>query len=420
MTIRSSDFKKVSVIGLGYVGLPTAATIAMRGITVIGVDVSEHVVNTINNAEIHIVEPGLDIIVRSSVTSGHLRAVLTPQPSDAFVIAVPTPFRDGKKPDVSYIEAAVAAIAPVVKEGNLIVLESTSPVGTTHLVSKRLSEYRPDLKCPHEYGDDADLRVAHCPERILPGDVMREVVENDRVIGGISGACTRRAAEFYRIFCTGNLLMSDSRTAEMAKLSENAYRDVNIAFANELARICEKLDLDVWDLIKFANYHPRVNILQPGAGVGGHCIAVDPWFIVDAAPDEARLIRLSREINDSKPLEVARKIKLKAKKYVRPTIALMGLSYKPDIDDLRESPSLVILRSLMNEDNIEIIGVEPNIDPAGEKGFPVQLSTIDEAIDRADIIVFLVRHSEFSNIKFSELSGKEIIDVAGCLKNRTN
>lgn len=297
------NFDTISVIGLGYIGLPTAAVIASRQKKVIGVDVNEHAVDTINCGDIHIVEPELDIVVRAAVTEGYLKATTKPQPADAFLIAVPTPFfsdSEGKnhKADLSYIEAASKALAPVLKAGDLVVLESTSPVGATEKMAAWLADARPDLTFPQTHGESSDIRIAHCPERVLPGHVVRELVENDRVIGGMTPRCSEAAAALYKIFVEGECLVTTARTAEMAKLTENSFRDVNIAFANELSIICEKLGINVWELISLANRHPRVNILQPGAGVGGHCIAVDPWFIVDSCPEEARLIRTAREVND--------------------------------------------------------------------------------------------------------------------------
>jgi UDP-N-acetyl-D-mannosaminuronic acid dehydrogenase len=308
MMTPAHRFKRVSVIGLGYIGLPTAAVFASRGIEVIGVDVNEIAVQTINKGRIHIVEPDLDMVVHAAAREGRLRATLKPEAADAFLIAVPTPFRDGHEPDLSYIEAAARAIAPVLAKGNLVVLESTSPVGTTEQIAAWLAEERPDLSFPQEAGEAADVAVAYCPERVLPGHVLRELVENDRVIGGLTPRCSAEAVALYSTFVKGECVVTTARTAEMCKLTENAFRDVNIAFANELSIICDKLDISVWELIRLANRHPRVNILQPGPGVGGHCIAVDPWFIVNRNPDEARLIHAARQVNDSKPHWVVDKV----------------------------------------------------------------------------------------------------------------
>ncbi|NOR69115.1 MAG: UDP-N-acetyl-D-mannosamine dehydrogenase, partial [Methylomarinum sp.] len=360
-------FKKVSVVGLGYIGLPTAAVIASRGVEVVGIDVSQHAVDTINQGKIHIVEPDLDMLVQSAVTTGKLRATLDPEPADVFMIAVPTPFSDGFKPDVSYIEAAVKKIAPVLKNGDLVILESTSPVGTTEKISEWLSEIRDDLIFPHQNSEQADIYIAHCPERVLPGYVIQELVTNDRVIGGLTPQCADKAKALYQLFVKAECIVTDARTAEMAKLTENSFRDVNIAFANELSIVCDKLNINVWELICLANRHPRVNILKPGPGVGGHCIAVDPWFIVDSCPDEARLIRTAREVNDSKPEFVINKIRKVAEAFKQPKIALLGLAFKADIDDLRESPAVDIAEKVIQETIGDVLVVEPNIKSLPEK-----------------------------------------------------
>ena len=306
--MSQNKLKTICVVGLGYIGLPTSVVLASRGTTVIGVDVNQDVVTKINRGEIHIVEPDLDAVTARVVQNGLLRASTTPEPADAFVIAVPTPFHHGKA-DLTYVHAAAASIAPMLKTGDLVVLESTSPPGTTESMASQLAQLRPDLRFPKVGDDQCDVCVAYCPERVLPGRVLVELVDNDRVIGGMTPECSAKAEELYRIFCNGSLLRTNVRTAEMCKLTENSFRDVGIAFANELSVICEKLNINVWELIRLANHHPRVNILQPGPGVGGHCIAVDPWFIVEAAPDESRLIRTAREVNDGKPGYVLDKIK---------------------------------------------------------------------------------------------------------------
>ena len=329
--------KKICVVGLGYVGLPTASLLATKGYEVAGVDVVEAVVDKINSGQVHIVEPDLDVMVKSAVHSGNLKAYTEPQPADVFIIATPTPFKDDHQPDLSYVVAATKSIASIVKEGDLVILESTSPVGTTKRIHQILIEARPEL---------SHLHVCHCPERVLPGRILLELVENDRVLGGIDDASTRCAEEFYQKFVRGELLTTDSNTAELAKLVENTSRDVNIAFANELSVICHKLSVDVWELIELANRHPRVNILRPGPGVGGHCIAVDPWFIVSSAPEESQLVQTARKINDAKPGWVLERVAEKATRFKDPVIACLGLSYKPDIDDLRESPALSITRKL--------------------------------------------------------------------------
>lgn len=340
------DFETVSVVGLGYIGLPTAAAFAARRKRVIGVDVSQHAVDTINRGAIHIVEPELDMLVHAAVTQGYLRATITPEPADAFLIAVPTPFSDGYKPDLRFVEAASQAIAPVLKKGDLVVLESTSPVGTTEQMAAWMAQVRPDLTFPQQAGEQSDIRIAHCPERVLPGHVIRELVENDRVIGGMTPRCSELARELYQSFVRGDCILTDARTAEMCKLTENSFRDVNIAFANELSIICDKLDINVWELIRLANRHPRVSILQPGPGVGGHCIAVDPWFIVDSAPEQARLIRTARTVNDSKPGYVIDRVERAARRFKDPVIACLGLAFKANIDDLRESPAVEIADEL--------------------------------------------------------------------------
>lgn len=409
-------YKKISVVGLGYIGLPTSAILASRGVQVIGVDVSEKVVAILNAGDVHIVEPDLDVVVRGVVNAGTFRAVTRPEPADAFLIAVPTPFHDGHKPDISYVEAATRSIASVLQRGNLVVLESTSPVGTTEKMSHWLAEARPDLTFPHQVGDAADIQIAHCPERVLPGHVLRELIENDRIIGGLSSRCTERATELYRIFVEGKCLVTDARTAEMSKLTENSFRDVNIAFANELSLICDRLGIDVWELIELANHHPRVNILQPGPGVGGHCIAVDPWFIVDSAPEEARLIRVAREVNDGKPHYVLGKVRAAAERFKAPIIACLGLAFKADIDDLRESPALEIVKDLAATEKSGLLIVEPYIDelPPSLSGLDnIQLVAVEDALAKADIVVLLVNHQQFSNVDRSLLLDKVVIDTRG-------
>nr|WP_281256384.1 UDP-N-acetyl-D-mannosamine dehydrogenase [Arsukibacterium tuosuense] len=408
-------FNRVSVIGLGYIGLPTAAVIASRGVEVLGVDVSEHAVNTINQGKVHIVEPDLDMLVQAAVTTGKLKASLTPEPADAFMIAVPTPFKENKSPDLSYIKAALETIAPVLVKGNLIVLESTSPVGTTEQISRWLADMRPDLKLPHNEGEQADLFIAHCPERVLPGRVLQELVSNDRIIGGITPRCAERAIELYQLFVRGECLRTTARTAEMAKLTENAFRDVNIAFANELSVICDTLKINVWELIKLANRHPRVNILSPGPGVGGHCIAVDPWFIVDSAPEQAQIIRKAREINDNKPLYVVEKIRQAADQFKKPVIACLGLAFKADIDDLRESPALDIAKQLLSENIGEILLVEPNIKqlPAKLAKYNAELTTLNQALEKANILVVLVDHKQFKTLQPADVTTKVVIDTRG-------
>ncbi|WP_422134205.1 UDP-N-acetyl-D-mannosamine dehydrogenase [Endozoicomonas sp. ALD040] len=403
--MHDSTFKTVSVIGLGYIGLPTAAMFASRKMNVIGVDVNQLAVDTINDGKIHIVEPDLDMLVSAAVTAGYLRATITPEPADAFLVAVPTPFKEGYEPDLSYIESATKAIAPVLKKGDLVVLESTSPVGATEQMANWIAEARPDLLVPLNEKQSGDLFIAHCPERVLPGYVVKELVENDRVIGGINRASSEKAIELYRAFVMGECITTTARTAEMAKLTENASRDVGIAFANELSIICDELDINVWELIALANRHPRVNILQPGPGVGGHCIAVDPWFIVSKTPETAKLIRQARVVNENKPAWVIEKVKEKVdqfladhpgKKMVEVTIACFGLAFKPDIDDLRESPALQITRELVNSLSCKIVAVEPNVDSLNED---FELVNLDNAFVKADVYVLLVDHCQFKKFK---------------------
>jgi UDP-N-acetyl-D-mannosaminuronic acid dehydrogenase len=412
----------VAVIGLGYIGLPTAALIASKGIKVVGVDVNQHVVNTINEGKIHIVEPDLDILVRSSVESGNLRATTETEKADIFIVTVPTPFQGDHLPDLSYIKSAAKAITPVLEKGNLVILESTSPVGTTEKLMEWMSEGRPDLSFP-EFGVNSivDVSLAHCPERVLPGNVVRELVENDRIIGGMTAQCAEKAHKFYNIFIKADCLITDSKTAELSKLVENSFRDVNIAFANELSLICDKLNLNVWELIKLANHHPRVNILQPGPGVGGHCIAVDPWFIVDSAPDESKLIKLARLVNDGKPYFVIKKINQAVSKISKIvsdlSIASLGLSFKPDIDDLRESPALEIAKHVSGMGFKKHYIVEPNINDLPVEFNPqfTELVELDKALASSDILLLLVDHEPFKEISLSLLSGKQVIDTRGTL-----
>lgn len=416
-------FETLSVIGLGYIGLPTAATFASRGIKVIGVDVNQKAVDTINSGGIHIIEPDLDIVVQSVVQTGNLRATTTPEPADAFIVAVPTPFKEDKQPDLRYIEAASKAIAPVLKKGNLVILESTSPVGATEQMAAWLAEARPDLTFPQQAGEVADICVAHCPERVLPGKVLVELVNNDRVIGGMTPRCSQAAVSLYKLFVQGECVVTSARTAEMCKLTENSFRDVNIAFANELSMICDKLDINVWELIKLANRHPRVNILQPGPGVGGHCIAVDPWFIVASAPDEAKLISTARHVNDHKPEWVIAKVKAAIFDYLQAnpaktvkdvTVACFGLAFKADIDDLRESPAVEIAKHIHAFHPGEVLLVEPNIDrlPA-IFSHKFKLVATHDAVDDAKVIVLLVDHREFKDIDLTKIKNKVVIDTRG-------
>lgn len=410
---------KISVIGLGYIGLPTAAILAVRGHQVSGMDVSEQIIQTLKDGRIHIVEPELDVVVSAAIKSGAMTVATQVKPADAFIVAVPTPLSEGKSPELSYLRSAAKAIAPHLRSGNLVIVESTIPVGTTEDFSRWLADLRPDLRFPHDYKDRADVRVAHCPERVLPGRVLTELVENDRVVGGISQACTAAAITLYKTFVQGECLATTATTAEMAKLSENAFRDVNIAFANELSILAEERGVDVWELIRLANHHPRVNILQPGPGVGGHCIAVDPWFLVDSSPENARLIRQARLVNDAKPYHVIRKAKNAVCGVANPVLACLGLSFKADIDDLRESPAVLVCQRLATDSDVrmQIKVVEPHIHelPATLRGLSnVTLCECDEAVRAADLVLLLVNHSAFSNVPSTlSLDGKIVIDTRG-------
>ncbi len=423
------SFETLSVIGLGYIGLPTAAMFAAYGKNVIGVDVNQETVDIINRGEIHIVEPELDAIVYKAVSEGKLRAVIKPEVADAFLIAVPTPFLpitnkgDIPQPDLKYIKAATKAIAQVLKKGDLVILESTSPVGATEQMASWLAEARTDLTFPKTHGEDSDIRIAHCPERVLPGHVVRELVENDRVIGGLTAKCSEQSVDLYKTFVKGDCVVTNARTAEMAKLTENSCRDVQIAFANELSIICDELDINVWELISLANRHPRINILQPGPGVGGHCIAVDPWFIVSKTPEHAQIIHMARKVNDAKPQWVVDKVKLAIGEYLilnpdktakNVTIACLGLAFKANIDDLRESPALNITQSISKIHAGSLLVVEPNI-----KQLPpllvgkTELVSIDRAIKVSNIIVILVDHNEFKGLKID--AEIKTIDTKGIL-----
>lgn len=425
----------ICVLGLGYIGLPTASIFATKGKRVLGVDVVPAVVDTINHGKIHIEEPDLDVLVRAAVQSGNLRAAGTPQPAGAFIIAVPTPFNtagDGRKtPDLSYVEAAARSLAPVVAAGNLVILESTSPVGTTERVRDWLADELRRAGSPLDA--TRDLLFAHCPERILPGQMLRELVSNDRIAGGLTPPAAERARQLYATFCTAEIFATDARTAELAKLTENAFRDVNIAFANELSLVCERTGVDVWELIALANRHPRVKILQPGPGVGGHCIAVDPWFIVDAAPEQARLIRTAREVNDAKPHHVIAQVLEAAGKITggagnatggagkKVTVAALGLAFKANVDDLRESPAVEIVNELAKhtaaggEKPLQLLAVEPHIRalPAKLAAGGVELAALENALARADIVLLLVDHAAFRAVQPAALAGKTLIDTRG-------
>lgn len=422
-----ATFNTISVIGLGYIGLPTAAAFAQHGVKVIGVDVNQHAVDTINQGKIHIVEPELDVAVHQCVNNGSLKATLVPEAAEAFLIAVPTPFKgEDYEPDLGYIEAASKAIAPVLQKGNLVILESTSPVGATEQMAEWLAAARPDLTFPQQAGESSDIRIAHCPERVLPGQVMRELIENDRIIGGMTDKCSKQAVALYKTFVQGDCIVTNARTAEMCKLTENSFRDVNIAFANELSIICDQLDINVWELIALANRHPRVNILQPGCGVGGHCIAVDPWFIVNKTPDLAKLVHTARLVNDGKPEWVIGKVneaviqvlqKNPTKTVADVKIACLGLAFKPDIDDLRESPALKITEKLAEKYPNQILAVEPNVDELptklADKG--IKLVQLGDVLNQADVVVILVDHKEFKGAQLIDVKGL-VVDTKGLVK----
>lgn len=399
------NFESICVMGLGYIGLPTASLLATKGFNVTGIDVSKKVVDTINAGEIHIVEPDLDILVKSAVNSGNLSASLEPVEADVFIIAVPTPFKGNKVPDLSYIEAATRKISPFVKPGNLVILESTSPVGTTDEVVAAILRDE-----GHQVGNE--IFVAHCPERVLPGRILIELVENDRVVGGIDETSTAVAVQFYERFVRGEVLATTAKTAEMVKLTENSSRDVQIAFANELSMICETESINTWEVIELANRHPRVNILQPGPGVGGHCIAVDPWFIVDRSPQHSRLIRTAREVNDLKPHWVVDRVTACAEKFKHPVIACLGLAFKADVDDLRESPAFDIVKELEEKKIGKLLVCEPNL--ASHDDF--ELVPRDQAIAEADIILLLVDHKPFKKLSAAEFKEKVVIDTRGIIK----
>ena len=408
-------FDTLTVIGLGYVGLPTAAIFANQGLDVVGVDTNVDVVDMINRGEVHIVEPDLDKIVQDAVSKGSLRAATVPEVADAFIIAVPTPFTDeDHKPDLGYLMAATESLAPVLKAGDLIIVESTVPVGTTKAVSVRLAALCPELTFPHD-NDAPDIHIAHSPERVLPGQVIAELTKNDRVIGGLTLACGARTAALYAIAVEGQCLLTTAATAELVKLAENAYRDVNIAFANELSIISDRLGIDPWEAVRLANHHPRVNILQPGPGVGGHCIAVDPWFIVDSAPDDSGLIRAARKVNDAKPHHLSGQILAAAAAMASPVIACLGLSYKADIDDLRQSPAITVIQDL-SQGGHAVVAVEPHINtlPPELDGLDgVTLTSLDDALNNADIVVLLVDHKAFKEVHQDRLTGKTVFDARG-------
>ena len=412
---QQPEFRSVTMMGLGYIGLPTAAVIASRGFDVVGVDVNEDIVNKISSAQIHIYEPDLDGLVQKVVSSGSLIARREPVESDVFVIAVPTPIGDLKNPILDHVLEAARAIAPVLRPGNLVILKSTSPVGTTEAISELLAEIRPDLRLPTRDGATPEINIAYCPERVLPGRILSELVNNDRCIGGITSACARRAQRFYKRFVRGACIVTTARTAEIVKLTENAFRDANIAFANELAMICDKLSINVWDVIDLANRHPRVNILKPGPGVGGHCIAVDPWFIVHSAPELANVIRTARETNDKKAqytIEAATNL-IDDRPYAQ--VACFGLAFKANVDDLRESPALEVVMAIAQKYGARIKIVEPYINalPQSLAATGAELVPLDHALANCEIGLVLVDHDEFRTIPTGSRRHMAVLDTRG-------
>jgi UDP-N-acetyl-D-mannosaminuronic acid dehydrogenase len=402
--------KKICIIGLGYIGLPTAAILARRGYDVHGVDVRSNVVDTINRGEIHIHEPGLAEVVEEVVRAGRLRASTTPCAADVFFICVPTPFHADKSPDLSYVRAASEAIRPYVQRGNLIILESTSPPKTTE-------ETVVPLAVPEGFKVGEDVFVAYCPERVLPGRILIEAVENDRIVGGVTPACTQVVQQFYETFVTGEVLATNAVTAEITKLTENAFRDVNIAFANELSMLADHLGADAFEIIELANRHPRVNVLKPGPGVGGHCISVDPWFLVHAAPNHSSLIQTARRVNDSKPQFVVEQVLTLAGQFESPVIGCLGLSYKPDVDDFRESPSLEIVHRLQQARVGEVVACDPYASP--ETCADIPLTSLQGLLTRSDIIVLLTDHAIFRDLSVANLAGKQVVDTRGVWPRQT-
>jgi UDP-N-acetyl-D-mannosaminuronic acid dehydrogenase len=413
--------QKVAVVGLGYIGLPTAALIASRGMRVFGVDINKTVVDTVNSGAIHIDEPDLEGLVQKVVSNGALVAGCQLEPADIFIIAVPTPIGDDRRPDLSNVFAAADAIARVIAPDNLVVLESTCPVGTTEGLARRILSKRPELNVGSSTAGKAGISLACCPERVLPGKILTELVSNDRCIGGLTPACTRRAQNFYKRFVRGACIATSARVAEMVKLSENAFRDTNIAFANELSLICDRLEVNVWEVIDLANRHPRVNILRPGPGVGGHCIAVDPWFLVDSAPDLANLIRVGREVNDSKVDYTTRRAIALIEDHAYATVACCGLTFKPNVDDLRESPARKIALQLAKRYGERIKIVEPNIRqlPQEFEGTGAQLVDIDQALKTCELAVLLVGHEQFKMIPLADRRHLAVIDTQGIWQDMT-
>src|SRR3954466_4981412 len=409
------EFQNVAVIGLGYIGLPTAAVIASRGMRVVGVDVDEHIVKTVASGAIHIAEPDLEGLVQKVVSSGALKVETRSEPSDVFVIAVPTPIEEEKRADLKSVMKAVDSIAGVLRAGNLVILESTVPIGTTEEISKRIGHIRPDLKIGMVENPDQGISVAYCPERVLPGRILTELVNNDRCIGGVTPHCARRAQRFYKSFVRGACIATTSRAAEMVKLTENAFRDTNIAFANELSLICHRYGINVWEVIDLANRHPRVNVLRPGPGVGGHCIAIDPWFIIDSAPDLARVMRISRDVNNSKAALVLQRAQALIDDHPYANVACCGLSFKANIDDLRESPAMEVALHLAAKYGSRIKVVEPNLQrlPVELEKYGAEFLGIDEALRHCEIAVLLVDHDEFKMVPLAERRHLDVIDTRG-------
>lgn len=409
------EFAKVAVLGLGYIGLPTAAVIASRNAEVLGVDIKEEVLHGVATGSIHIYEPDLDGLVQKVVADRSLRVAAEPEPSDVFIIAVPTPIDEHKRPDLTCVFAAARSIAPALDRGNLVILELTSPVGTTEAICTLLSELRPDLTFPRQAVAAADVNVAYCPERVLPGRILSEIVQNDRCVGGISIACALRAQRFYKSFVRGACIITTARTAELVKLTENAFRDTNIAFANELAMICERLDISVWDIIDLANRHPRVNILKPGPGVGGHCISVDPWFIVHSTPDLANLIRTARTTNDGMVAHTIAAATALIDAHPYADVACLGLSFKANVDDLRGSPALQVAKALAERYRSRIKIVEPYVRalPSDIAGTGAGFVSLKDALASCEVAVVLVDHEEFRSVPLAERRHLAVLDTRG-------
>lgn len=409
------EFQKINVIGLGYIGLPTAALIASRGLQVVGIDTNERIVDTVASGKIHIAEPDLDGLVSKVVSSGALTTSRKPQPADVFIVAVPTPIDHENHPDLSSVNAAVDSIIDLLVPGNLVILESTSPIGTTEAIANRIVERRPELRIGVNAKEDGAIYVAYCPERVLPGRILTELINNDRCIGGITPTCTRRAQRFYKMFVRGACVGTTARAAELVKLTENAFRDTNIAFANELSMICDRFDINVWEVIDIANRHPRVNVLRPGPGVGGHCIAVDPWFIIDSAPDLARVMRTSRDVNNAKTHKIIERAEALIDDHPYANVACCGLTFKANVDDLRESPAMEIATHLAAKYGERIKVVEPNLRrlPPQLADYRVAFVNIEEALRSCEIAVLLVDHDEFKMVPLAERRHLDVIDTRG-------